>query len=313
MTHNSIESACRIACEAIGVIYKSVPCDGAFHVADLADDHKGKNDARIKIFQDRQGGICWNHKSGAQQTFFVNNNRESGEPTPPAELERIKREQQRRQVEQQTRQDKAASRARSIWQAAKPAPEDHPYLARKQVKPHGLRVGIWKRTVQDEHGKYHPLLIGNVLLLPMVDQTGVIRSLQAIFAEKHPDLNRDKDFLPGGGLAGLFWWIGAKTEKVLIAEGFATAATLHEESGYRVYMAFTANNLMAVGRIVREKLSNAEIVFCADNDIQTPGNPGLTKATEAAQAVGGSVTVPPIHGDFNDYAICLKGLDNDAE
>ncbi|WP_254257826.1 toprim domain-containing protein [Methylobacter tundripaludum] len=119
--------------------------------------------------------------------------------------------------------------------------------------------------------------------------------------------------MPGGGLAGLFWWIGAKTEKVLIAEGFATAATLHEESGYRVYVAFTANNLMAVGRIVREKLPDAEIVFCADNDTQTPGNPGLTKATGAAEAVGGSVTVPPIHGDFNDYSAYLKGLDHDAE
>jgi putative DNA primase/helicase len=97
----------------------------------------------------------------------------------------------------------------------------------------------------------------------------------------------------------------------LIAEGFATAATLHEESGYRVYIAFTANNLMAVGRIVREKLPDAEIVFCADNDTKTPGNPGLTKATEAAQAISGSVAVPPLPGDFNDHAIYLKGLANE--
>lgn len=146
----------------------------------------------------------------------------------------------------------------------------------------------------------------------MYDQTGVIRSLQGIFAETHLELERDKDFLPGGGLAGLFWWIGAKTETVLLAEGFATAATLHEETGNRVYVAFTANNLLAVGRIVREKLPDAEIVFASDND-QTPGNSGLTKATEAAQAVGGSVAVPPIYGDFNDYAIYLKGLDHDTE
>lgn len=119
--------------------------------------------------------------------------------------------------------------------------------------------------------------------------------------------------MPGGGLAGLFWWIGAKTEKVLIAEGYATAATLHEESGYRVYMAFTANNLMTVGRIVSAKLPAAELVFCADNDTKTPGNPGLTKATEAAEAIGGSVTAPPIHGDFNDYAIYLRDEDHDSD
>jgi len=313
MSFQSIEDACRIACESIGVDFKNVPADGRFHVADLTDDHRGKNDARIKVFSDRQGGIVWNHKSNEQQTFFVNNNRESREAIPPAERERIQREQQRRQLEQQARQDKAARRARAIWQEAKPAPEDHPYLIRKQIKPHGARVGTWKRTVQDSQGKHHLLIIENALLLPMVDQNGVIRSLQAIFAEQHPDLNRDKDFLPGGGIAGLFGWIGIKTDIVLIAEGFATAATLHEECGYRVAFAFTANNLMAVGRIVREKRPDAKIIFCADNDAQTPGNPGLTKATEAALAVGGSVAVPPNDGDFNDYAIFLKGSDNDAK
>ena len=81
----------------------------------------------------------------------------------------------------------------------------------------------------------------------MCDATGKIRSLQAIFPEKHPLLGRNKDFLPGGQVAGLFWWVGSKTEKVLICEGVATGSTLHEETGYRVYMAFTANNLMAVG------------------------------------------------------------------
>ncbi|MDO9269404.1 MAG: toprim domain-containing protein [Methylobacter sp.] len=313
MSFQSIEDACRIACESIGVDFKSVPADGRFHVADLTDDHRGKNDGRIKIFSDRQGGIVWNHKSNEQQTFFVNNNRESREAIPPVERERIQREQQRRQVEQQARQDKAARRARAIWQDAKPAPEDHPYLIRKQIKPHCARVGIWKRTVQDDQGKHHLLIIENALLLPMFDQNGAIRSLQAIFPEKHPILNRDKDFMPGGGVAGLFGWIGPITDMVLIAEGFATAATLYEECGYRVYFAFTANNLMAVGRIVREKRPDAGIVFCADNDTQTPGNPGLTKATEAAIAVRGSLAEPTIHGDFNDYVIFLKGLDHDTE
>ena len=309
----TIEDACRTACEAIGVIYKPVPADGVFHTANLADDHKGKNDGRIKIFQDRQGGIAWNFKSGDKQTFFTNNHSPIGETMPQAERDRIQREQQHRATELKQRQDKAAQRALKIWQAAPAAPVDHPYLIRKQVKPHGLRLGTWQRTIQDDNGKHHKLMIDNALLLPLYDEQGDIRSLQAIFTETHPDLNRDKDFMPGGGLAGLFWWLGAKTNKILICEGYATAATLYEESGYRVYMAFTANNLMAVGGIVREKLPDAEIVFCADNDTQTKGNPGLTKATEAAEAIGGSVAVPPIHGDFNDYAIYQKDADHDAE
>lgn len=311
MALQSIEQACRAACESIGVDYKSVPADGVFHVADLTNDHRGRCDARIKIFPDRQGGIACNWKTNEQRSFFVNNNRDSHEPISAVERERIQAEQQRRQAEQQVRQDKAARKAAALWQAAKPAPEDHPYLVRKQVKAHGLRVGTWQRAIQDEQGQWRQISIENALLVPMFDQTGVIRSLQAIFAEKHPILDRDKDFLPGGGRGGLFGWIGPRTDKVLIAEGFATAASLHEESGYRVYMAFAANNMMAVGLIVQEKLPDAGIVFCADNDTQTPGNPGLTRATDAAQVVGGSVAVPPIQGDFNDYAIYLKGLDNE--
>lgn len=306
-----IEEACRLACESIGVIYRTVPSDGVFHTADLADDHKGKNDARIKIFQDRQGGLVWNHKSGQRESFFVNDCRNSSEPIPAAELERIQREQQKRQEAQKERQNKAAKQAQALWKAAIPAPDDHPYLVRKQIKPHGARVGTWKRTFKDELGKYHPLIIENALLVPLLDHTGVIRSLQGIFTEKHPDLGRDKDILAGSSLAGLFWFIGKKTSKVLIGEGFATSATLHEETGYRVYIAFTANNLMKIGLIVREKLPDAEIVFCADNDTKTPGNPGLTKATEAAEAVGGSVIAPPIQGDFNDYAIGLKEVISD--
>jgi len=310
MSFQHIDDACRAACLAVGVDFKTVPSDGRFHTANLLDDHRGKNDGRIKVFPDQQGGIVWNHKSAQQQTFFTNS--KPGEPLQPADRKHIELEQRKRQAEQLARQDKAARRALAIWQAAKPAAEYHPYLIRKQVKPHALRVGQWKRVITTDSGEHKTLLIENALLLPLFDANGTIRSLQAIFSEQHPILDRDKDFLPSGGLAGLFWWIGAKSETVLICEGFATAATLHEETGFRVYMAFTANNLLAVGRIVRAKLPDAEIIFCADND-QTPGNPGLTKATEAAADVGGSVAVPPIFGDFNDYAISLKAVANDSQ
>jgi putative DNA primase/helicase len=305
----SLEDACRAACLAVGVDYKDVSSDGNWHTADLVDDHRGKSDGRIKVFPDRQGGIVWNHKSGEKQNFFIN--REPGQPTPPIDHKRIQREQSNRQAEQAARQDKAARKALTIWQATTPAPMDHPYLLRKQIKPHNARVGSWQRVIKTDDGERKTLTIDNALLLPLFDASGTLRSLQAIFPEKHPILERDKDFLPSGGLAGLFWWIGAKTDTVLICEGFATAATLHEETGHRVYMAFAANNLLAIGRIVREKLPKAEIIFCADNDTQTPGNPGLTKAEEAAIEVDGLVAVPPIDGDFNDLAIYLKGNTDD--
>jgi len=63
--------------------------------------------------------------------------------------------------------------------------------------------------------------------------------------------------------------------------------------------------MLSVGKLIRQNLPGAKIIFCADNDEKTAGNPGLTKANEAAAAVKGFVAVPPVSGDFNDYAAML--------
>lgn len=305
-----IEDAARAALLELGLASpKSLEPD-RFHVVDAEDGKRGNGAGRIKVFADGKGGYCQNWKTGEKRSFFLDGETKA-KPLTKRERARIDRERRKRQAEAAAKQDQAAKRALSIWQDATPAPENHPYLVRKQIKPHGARLGRWRRVIQDKGGNRSTITIENALLLPLFDAAGTIRSLQAVFPEKHPVLGRDKDFLPAGGLAGMFWWVGSRTnqanETVLICEGFATACTLHEQSGHRVYMAFTAGNLLAVGRIVRERLPTANIVFAADNDTKTAGNPGLTKATEAAAAVGGSVAVPPIHGDFNDYQLFLNG------
>ena len=81
----------------------------------------------------------------------------------------------------------------------------------------------------------------------------------------------------------------------------ATGATVFEATGYAVAVAFNAGNLKAVALAMRGKFPEAKIILCADNDTHTPGNSGLTKAKEAADAVGGYLTYPD-QGDFNDMA-----------
>ncbi|WP_150047322.1 toprim domain-containing protein [Methylomonas rhizoryzae] len=305
-----IEDAARAALVELGLCCPKSFEPDRFHVVDAEDGKRGNGAGRIKVFADGKGGYCQNWKTGERRSFFLDND-SNAKPLTKREGARIEHARRKRQAEAAAKQNQAAKRALSIWQDAKPAHEDHPYLVRKQIKPHGARLGRWRRVIDSQGGNRATLTIENALLLPLFDPSGTLRSLQAIFPAKHPVLERDKDFLPAGGLAGLFWWVGQRRnqpgETVLIAEGFATAATLHEQTGYRVYMAFTAGNLLAVGRIVRERLPSANIVFTADNDTKTAGNPGLTKATEAAAAVGGSVAVPPIHGDFNDYQLFLNG------
>lgn len=307
MSFQHIEDCARAALAELGLLPPKCLKYDAFLVVDAEDGRRGNGAGRLKIFADGQGGFVQNWRTGEKRSFFLNAEGQATAVTE-AERKRIDSERRRRQAEEAARMDRAARRALAIWQAAAPAPENHPYLVRKQIKPHSARVGQWRRVIPDAVGNKQTVLIENALLIPLMDAAGKVRSLQAIFPEKHPLLDRDKDFLPGGGLAGLFGWIGPKTETVIICEGWATAATLHEQTGNRIYMAFTATNLLAVCRIVREKLPNAVIVCAADNDTKTVFNPGLTKATEAAAAVGGSVIVPPIpDADFNDYQIFLNG------
>jgi len=310
MSANSIEAAAMAACATVGIVYKAYPFDGLFHVTDSTDGKPRNGAGRIKFFADGLGGIACNWKKAHTQAFFVNGTATAKLDT--AELERIKREQQKRLLEKLKGYDRAALKAVQIWNKAAPAPIDHPYLIAKQIKPHGARLASWERTIIDDDGNRQKLVIDNCLIIPLFNAAGQIRSLQAIFPGPHPLVRRNKDFLASGQLAGLFWWIGGKSKTVLICEGFATGCTLHEETNHRVYLAFTANNLLAVAKIVREKLPDAHIILAADNDTETAGNPGLSKATAAAQAVDGSVIVPPIpNADFNDYAISLKAIAND--
>lgn len=106
---------------------------------------------------------------------------------------------------------------------------------------------------------------------------------------------------------------------ILVAEGYATAASLHMATGLPVAVAFDAYNLLAAGEKLRGLYPQTELTFCADNDHQKEQNVGVMKAQEAAKGVGGLVIVPQFtegemgHGmagptDFNDLHQ-LRGLE----
>jgi len=191
--------------------------------------------------------------------------------------------------ERKQRQAEARKKAAEIWKTAKPAPADHPYLIKKQIQPHGLRV--------THDGK---------LIVPVRQSDGTLTSLQFI----EPD--GEKRFLTGGEIKGSCFSIKGD-DRIFLAEGYATSATIHETAGGTVVVVFNAGNLKPVAHAVREKHPQAEIVICADNDAFTDGNPGITKGREAAQAVKAKVVWPMFKDtqgkptDFNDLAT-LQGL-----
>ena len=198
------------------------------------------------------------------------------------ELNRVREEQARRaEAERKARQAEAADQAQ---QFTRPAPADHPYLQEKGVKPHDART--------DDREN---------LVIILRNPDGAVVGAQII------NPTGDKWFLKGTPARGNFHVIGALdgAELIVVAEGFATGATVHEATGHTVVVALNCGNLGPVGRAIRKRFPSAEIIFAADNDTRTEGNPGLTKATEAAKAVGGRVAIPSRSGDFNDlHAVC---------
>jgi putative DNA primase/helicase len=82
----------------------------------------------------------------------------------------------------------------------------------------------------------------------------------------------------------------------VIAEGYATAATLSQILGFATVAAFDSGNLVSVAKSLREKYPEKRIVIAGDDDKHlelTHGiNPGRSKAGEAARAVGGKVLLP---------------------
>ncbi len=93
---------------------------------------------------------------------------------------------------------------------------------------------------------------------------------------------------------------------LVLCEGYATGASVHEAAGLAVVCVMHCANLLSVAQALRTKWPTREIVIAADNDAWTEGNPGLAKATEAAQAIHAKLAVPKLGDggtkptDFND-------------
>lgn len=291
-----LQDAARAACAEVGILYRNVPADGRFHPTDIENDPHGKGDGRIKLFADGEGGIALNWK-GEARPFFADDGRTLSD-TERRERDRKRQEAiKQAEAEQTARHAKAKKQVDAIWNAAAPAPSGHPYLVRKGIQPHGVRVA--------DDGK---------LIVP-VKVGAEIQSLQYITDDGV------KRFQPDGKIAGGYFAIGTAGEiaergALCIAEGYATAATIYEATGLPVVVAFNAGNLEPVARYLRGKFSDAQIIIAGDLD---KNGIGQRAAIEAAKAARGDVIFPPFTAaeltcveppsDWNDYA-ALHGLDD---
>jgi putative DNA primase/helicase len=308
----SILAQFRTAAAARGLLLPDhLDADGKLHRCELASGAKGKRDGAYLLHLDGvPAGGFQNFKDGLDwESWRADIGRQLTPEEEAAARARMEAQRAEREAEAKAKRDKARRKANAIWNSAKPAPAEHPYLLRKNVPSFGLRVGSWPKWEEVRLSEWRENRIPGVLLVPMRSASGTLHSLQAIYPDKVD--GRDKDFLPGGEKAGKFHLIGEVSADLplCVAEGYATAASIHQVMGWPVAVAFDAGSLEPVARTLREAHPAASIIVCADDDHQTPGNPGRTKAEAAARAVGGVVAVPEFSPerpdnwtDFNDLA-----------
>lgn len=146
--------------------------------------------------------------------------------------------------------ERAAIRAGQVWRKCSPTGESD-YLIAKGVLSHGLR--------------YSP---SGALVIPMLDTAGKIHGLQIVRGKSARRPGRPaKEYWPAGmSKRGHFHLLGIPSWVVLVAEGYATAASLHEATGLPVAVTFDAGNIGPVSAAIRKRY-RCRVLICADDDL----------------------------------------------
>lgn len=273
-----------------------------------------------KLFEDGRAGVFGDWRdSDAQHTWRASSAARCDAGEARQRRREIAAAQAARVAEEGQRHARVSEEALRIWTAARRC-DHHPYLDRKRVQSDGLRVQFGHAN--ECRGKFFTTsddgecmaLRGLVLLVPLRSIDWRLWSLQAIDAEG------SKAFMRGGRKRGLFHLVApdrlrgataAHSGDIAICEGLATGLSVSKSSPWPVFVAFDAGNLLPVARAVRGRFPKARIVVAGDCD---RSGTGQAKAEEAAAAVVGYVSVPPLteadwregRSDWNDYLNHLR-------
>lgn len=217
----------------------------------------------------------------------------------PVSYDVLAKQRKSRVKEQKVAYRDTAQRAQQAWKLATPAPENHPYLQRKCIKPHGIGVlgGQYSCAPSPVKGT------GNLLVIPV--RTATLHSVQFISEDGA------KAFIRGSQQPGGYHAIGEDSTRIWLVEGFATGASLHEETGEQVLVTFNTNGLKHVAASM--EIERRDFAVMADDDWCTKDNPGVSAARKIEQRYGIPYFLPDWSGlprgesdtDFNDL-VCLK-------
>jgi len=175
----------------------------------------------------------------------------------------------------------SSNKAQAYWDQAEDCPS-HKYADDKGLDTPGLK-------------KYK-----GRLLIPAYNAAGEMSSLQQI------DKAGKKKFLQGCTMSGC-WYTMPGDDVLVVAEGWATAKSIHMATGHTSIVAFSSSGFMNVPPLLRKKHPDARIVLAPDND---ESQDAVKKATQAARKCGCEIIVPEVSdGSGFDDVRQAAGLD----
>ena len=283
-------------CEAQGLVIRDLIADGEIHRVPHISSKKGAVDGWYILHLSGKIPVgvcgCWKEPTFESKWMAdIGRNMSFSERLEHDKL--IAEIRAKREANRIASQQVAAEKAEDEVSTYADASADHPYLVRKRIEPHGIKI--------DRAGR---------LVVPVIDQEGEILSYQTI------DADGNKRFLKGGKIEGGFYELRGNRKVIFIGEGFATCASIHQATGFTTLVAFDCGNLAKVAKSAKEMFLGSRIVICADNDQFSEGNPGITKGKAAASLVFGEIVYPIFNEsdltskptDFNDLHT-LQGIE----
>lgn len=288
---------------------------------DVAYKRRGNQIGSYKLVNDDGGsfGIAKDHCADIKVVWTHYDKSEMSEQERREFAQKRTAKIKQAEIDLRKKREAAAKEAFELYESASTGA--HPYIERKKIDAGPSRV--YKGD----------------LIIPLRGEDGKVCNLQRI-SEKG-----EKKFLPDGEVSEKFCQIGLVDDPkgtAVIVEGFATGVSVFAGSQKPTRCAMNAGNLGKVAKLTKKQYPACTIIVAGDSDQWTfkspradevrdinrddvPGddprwkdwrtkgylyNPGIEKARQAAQDVGGYYTVPPFpeddrekRTDWNDWAV----------